>query len=79
MDIPKDPVKEGMDMDHSKDEKRTMKQSKWICQESARKEWKWIILRWKDENGRCKEEVVIVDSQGRNENGGNGSVFRIQL
>jgi hypothetical protein len=56
MDMSKDPAKEGMDMNHSKVEgmKRTTSiRSKWICQEICkRKEWKWIILRWKDENGR---------------------------
>jgi hypothetical protein len=47
----KDPAMKGMDMNHSKMEgmeRTTSSRSKWICPRILqRKEWKWIILRWK--------------------------------
>jgi hypothetical protein len=37
----------GMDMNHS-DGRNTSSEAKWICPRILqRKEWKWIILRWK--------------------------------
>jgi hypothetical protein len=51
MDMSKDPAMKGMDMNHSKMEgwkRTTSSRSKWICPRILqRKEWKWIILRWK--------------------------------
>jgi hypothetical protein len=57
--------KEGMDMNHSKMEgmkRTTSSRSKWICPRNLqRKEWKWIILRWKGWDD-MQEEVVTADS-----------------
>jgi hypothetical protein len=50
MDMSKDPAMKGMDMNHSKMEgmeRTTSSRSKWIPRILQRKEWKWIILRWK--------------------------------
>jgi hypothetical protein len=48
MDMSKDPAMKGMDMNHSKMEgmeKDDIKQKQMDMDQ--RKEWKWIILRWK--------------------------------
>jgi hypothetical protein len=49
MDMSKDPAMKGMDMNHSKMEgwKRTTSSQMDMSKDLQRKEWKWIILRWK--------------------------------
>jgi hypothetical protein len=50
MDMSKDPAMKGMDMNHSKMEgmeKDDIKQKQMDMSILQRKEWKWIILRWK--------------------------------
>jgi hypothetical protein len=64
MDMSKDPAMKGMDMNHSKMgwKRTTSSRSKWICPRILqRKEWKWIILRWKGWDD-MQEEVVTADS-----------------
>jgi hypothetical protein len=85
MDMSRDPAKEGMDMDHSKMERDDINQSKWICPRICKEGMEMDHSKMEGmKMDDMQEEVVTADSakdnmEGRNENGGNGSVFRIQL